>query len=357
MIAIEALDTARINGRDVELIAGESILQAARRTGHDIPTLCEDPRLGSSGACRLCLVKVKGRTAPIAACSQGLQPGMVVITEDDELRDVRRSILKMVLSQDGSGECSACRPGRLCRLHELAQSYGAVSVTGRESPDRGLVTDANPFIVRDYSQCIYCYRCTMVCTELEGAHAITVSGRGGSTGISTAGESGLLTSPCTFCGQCLQVCPTGALTNRKRAPVVQDEAVERVRTICPYCGTGCGIELHVAAGKVVDITPDWSAPANQGSLCVKGQFGLDFIHHPDRLTTPLVRRNGRLAPASWDEAYGLIVERFQEIKRQSGPNAFALWASGRATNEANYLLQKMGRAVVGTNNIDNCART
>lgn len=357
MTANDGLAVARIDGREVELILGETILQAARRAGHDIPTLCEDPRLGSSGACRLCLVKIEDRPTPIPACSQALQPGMAVVTEDAELCELRRTILTMVLSQIPGTECPACRPERLCRLHELARAYGVNRAGETDTRTVVPISDANPFIVRDYSQCIYCYRCTLVCSELEGANAIVPTGRGGGTRISTAAGNGLLSSPCTFCGQCIQVCPTGALSDKKRYPVPGGEKINRIRTICPYCGTGCGIELHVSGGKVVDITPDWNAPANQGSLCVKGQFGLDFVDHPDRLTTPLIRRSGTLEPATWDEAYGLIVGRFQKIKQESGPGAFALWASGRATNEANYLLQKMGRAVVGTNNIDNCART
>ena len=133
--------------------------------------------------------------------------------------------------------------------------------------------------------------------------------------------------------------------------------VTRVRTVCPFCGTGCGINLHVAGEKVIGVSPDWTAPANQGSLCVKGQFGVDFIHSPDRLTNPLIRRNGRLTEASWEQAYGLIVEKFRQIKEESGPDALVFWSSARATSESNYLMQKFARAVIGTNNIDNCART
>lgn len=357
MIQENLSHTASIDGVEVEFRPRERIIDVARRAGTEIPSLCDDPRLGSSGACRLCLVKVDGSGDLVPACSRSLQPGMRVITKDHEILDLRRAILKLALSEIPSDMCTACQQVGPCRLHALAESHG-VRTAGYEGRNSGRrVEDPNPFILRDYEQCIYCYRCTLVCGELEMARAIFPTGRGFDTRISTSNDNGLLESPCTFCGQCIQVCPTGALFDKKRAGNGAAEDISTVRTICPYCGTGCGIELHVAQGKVVGVTPDWSAPANQGSLCVKGQFAMDFIHHRERLTTPLIRRDGELEPATWEEAYALIAARFREIKDQNGPDAFALWSSARATNEANYLFQKMGRVVLGTNNIDNCART
>lgn len=348
---------AMIDGIEVEVRPGETILQAARRAGTAIPTLCEDPRLGSSGACRLCVVKIDGRGGVVSACNHSLEPGVQVETRDAEIFELRKAILGLLVSESPADSCSACTADGPCQLHALAEEYGAVGVPYPVDTSDRVVQDPNPFILRDYSQCIYCYRCTLVCNELEAARAIVPSARGFKSRISTSGSDGLLSSPCTFCGQCVQVCPTGALTNRKSIQVEVGSPVEKVRTTCPYCGTGCGIELHVSDGKIVDVTPDWTTPANQGALCVKGQFGMDFVGHPDRLTTPLIRRNGSFEPAGWDEAYDLIVERFNEIKSESGPDAFAIWASGRAPSEGNYLLQKMGRAVIGTNNVDNCART
>lgn len=346
-----------IDGAQIQYQPGERILDAAHRAGRVIPTLCHDPRLGSSGACRLCLVKIEGADAPVPACDRELQPGMRVITEDEDLLGWRRAILKLALSENPPETCTACQQVEPCRLHALAQAHGveASAYAGRTSGR--FVQDPNPFIVRDYTQCIHCYRCTQVCSELEAAQAIFPSGRGFETQISTSQHNGLLESPCTFCGQCIQVCPTGALFEKKRLGKASAEEVTKVRTTCPYCGTGCGIELHVADDRVVGVSPDWTAPANQGSLCVKGQFAMDFIHHRQRLTTPLIRTDGELKPATWEEAYRLIADRMQQIKEQNGPDAFALWSSSRATNEANYLFQKLGRAVLGTNNIDNCART
>jgi formate dehydrogenase alpha subunit len=352
-------DKAQINDTSVEIRPGESILDAARRAGIFIPTLCYDSRLAPTASCRLCLVKLNGNSKPIAACAHELKPNTQVITEDAELNRWRKSILRLVLSENPQEECWKCRQQELCELHSLTHRYAVErGFEGREFSGK-TSEDPNPFILRDYSQCIHCYRCTRVCAEVEQAYAIAPAGRGFQTEISASFGSHLLDSPCTFCGQCIQTCPTSALLNRKMVAAAAHAQTETVRTICPYCGTGCGIELHVARdeNKVVGVTPDWNAPANHGSLCVKGQFGLDFIHSSDRLTQPLIRRNGKLKESSWDEALDLIADRFGEIKDQSGPNAFAFWSSSRSTTESNYLMQKFARAVIGTNNVDNCART
>ena len=347
---------AFIDGVAVPVEGEQSILEATRALGTHVPTLCYDPRLEPVGSCRLCLVKVEGRRLPVAACAQRLEPGMRVTTSDEELRDLRQMILRLVLSENPGGECPKCRELGPCELHRLAEEYqvgtGLPGITSGARSD-----DANPFILRDYPKCIYCYRCTRVCAEVEQAHAIAPAGRGFATRIATPFDGGLLESPCTFCGQCIQTCPTGALADRKMLGRARAEEVTEVRSICPFCGTGCGITLRVARGQVIGATPDWSSAPSQGSLCVKGQFGLDFIHRPDRLTTPLIRRGGALEPASWEEAYDLIARQFMAIKAESGPDAFAFWSSARGTSEANYLMQKLARAVIGTNNIDNCART
>jgi predicted molibdopterin-dependent oxidoreductase YjgC len=349
--------TALIDGKKIEISPGESILRAARRAGIDVPTLCYDDRLRPSASCRLCVVKVEGRRLPIASCAHELEPGMEIVTTGAELAERRRTIVNLVLSENPESDCRKCRELGPCELHALARKLGAENGKIEGATSGALVEDANPFILRDYANCIYCYRCTRVCGEVEQAHAIIPAGRGFESRIATPFDGSLLDSPCTFCGQCIQTCPTGALMDKKMLGKARAEEVTKVRSVCPFCGTGCGINLHVARGEVIGVTPDWQAPANEGSLCVKGQFGTDFIHHPDRLTSPLVRKNGKFAEASWDEAYDLIVEKFARIKEESGPGAFAFWSSSRGTSESNYLMQKFARAVIGTNNIDNCART
>jgi len=348
---------AFIDGVEVPVEGERSILDAARASGAAIPTLCHDPRLDPAGSCRLCLVKVEGRRLPLAACAQRLEAGMRVTTSDAELRSLRRTILRLLLSENPSGDCVKCRELGPCELHRLAEEYDVASAALAGATSGARHQDANPFILRDYAKCIYCYRCTRVCAEVEQAHAIVPAGRGFATRIATPFDGGLLDSPCTFCGQCIQTCPTGALADRKMLGRARAAEVAEVGSICPFCGTGCGITLRVAGGQVIGATPDWSSAPSQGSLCVKGQFGLDFIHRRDRLTIPLIRRGGALQPASWEEAYGLIARQFTAIKAESGPEAFAFWSSARGTSEANYLMQKLARAVIGTNNIDNCART
>jgi formate dehydrogenase alpha subunit len=348
---------AVIDGKAIEFSAGESILEVSRRSGSSVPTLCYDPRVQAAGSCRLCVVKVKGSRFPVASCSRPLTDGMEVITGDAELEEWRRTILGLVLSENPAGECARCAEIGPCELHALARAYGVEAGSFAGQTSGKLVDDLNPFIERNYSECIYCYRCTRVCGELEQAHAIVPAGRGFATRIAAPFDDGLLTSSCTFCGQCVQTCPTGALMDKKMKGRARAEEVTKVRSVCPFCGTGCGINLHVAGGHVIGVTPDWSAPANRGSLCVKGQFGVDFIHSPERLTAPLIRRNGAFHEASWEEAYGLVAATFAHIKNESGPGAFAFWSSSRGTSESNYLMQKFARAVIGTNNIDNCART
>ncbi len=350
-------ETARIDDKTLIIRSGESILEAARRVGIDIPSLCYDHRVEPSASCRLCLVRVNGNSQPLAACTHALKPGAEVITHDDELTRWRKGILRLVLSENPKGDCLKCKEQGPCELHSLAGQYGVYQGYEGHALSGKSTEDSNPFILREYTQCIHCYRCTRVCAELEQANAIAPVGRGFTTTIEASFGSGLLDSPCTFCGQCIQTCPTGALLDRKLVERTPSNKVEKVRTICPYCGTGCGIELHVAEDKVIGVTPDWKAPANNGSLCVKGQFGMDFIHSSDRLSSPLIRRNGKLTEGSWEEALNLIAGRFRKIKDQSGSDAFAFWSSSRSTTESNYLMQKFARAVIGTNNIDNCART
>jgi len=349
----------RIDGRTVDIVDGETVLDAARRAGADIPTLCYDPRLAPGGSCRLCLVEVEGRAQPAPACAFPASEGMSVRTAGERLDRFRRNLLELVLSEIPEGECRHCAEIGPCELHRLAERYGARGKGRFRGATSGArVDDGNPFILRDYERCIYCYRCTRICNEVEQAHAIVPGGRGFASRITTLLERGLQETDCTFCGQCINTCPTGALADLPRVGKAKaSDITASVPTVCPYCGTGCLIKLDVAGDRIVGVRPDFSSEVSRGSLCIKGQFGWEFVHAPDRLTTPLVRRNGELQPASWDEAYSLIVERFTEIKDRYGPDSMAFWTSARATSEANYLMQKLARAVIGTNNVDNCART
>lgn len=347
-----------IDETNVVFADGETLLQVAQRVGLDIPTLCYDPRLEPAGTCRLCLVEIEGRATPVPACAFPAAEGLRIHTASSRLTDFRRSLLDLVLSEQPESQCRRCAEIGPCELHQLAAQYGARGDRFRGAKSGISLNDGNPFILRDYEQCISCYRCTRVCAEVEQAHAIVPGGRGFETRITTLFERGLMDSTCTFCGQCINTCPTGALADLPRLGKAKaTEITASPKTVCAFCGTGCTLHLDVAGDHIVGVRPDFDSPVSRGSLCVKGQFGWEFVHSPERLTTPLVRTNGTLSPATWEEAYAVIAERLGAIKTAHGPDAIVLWSSARATSEANYLFQKLARAVVGTNNIDNCART
>jgi len=327
----------RINDKPATFREGDTILEVARRVGADIPTLCYDPRLEPAGSCRLCLVEIEGGGQPVPACTFPASEGVKVRTHSPELVRYRRRLLALVLS---------------------AGEHGAQGRRFRGASSGAPVDDGNPFILRDYDQCIYCYRCSRVCNEVEQAHAIVPGGRGFATRITTLFERGLMDTSCTFCGQCINTCPTGALADLRRVGKAKAADISKsVKTVCPFCGTGCTLYLDVAADRIVGVRPDFGSPVSRGSLCVKGQFGWEFVHSPDRLIGPLIRKGGQLREATWEEAYDLIAKRLASIKAAYGPNSIAFWTSARAANEANYLMQKFARAVIGTNNVDNCART
>jgi predicted molibdopterin-dependent oxidoreductase YjgC len=357
----------KLDGRPVPFRAGESVLEAARRAGHEVPSLCYDPRLAAYGACRVCVVKVSGRV--VASCTTRAAQGLEVVT-DDEIASLRKSLVELTGSLLPSDQpCPQCRLEGTCEFHRVAAAVGA-DLDGRFAGAAGGARDPdpNPFLGRDYSRCINCYRCVRICDEIEGDNALAVRGRGFDATIATWFSRGLEESTCELCGQCIHTCPTGALSDRKMAtkiaevekrvglPILAGD-IRRAESVCPYCGTGCGVTLNAAHGELLGVTPVMNAPASEGALCVKGQYGTDFISSPDRLTTPLVRRWGRLREATWDEALDLVAARLVDNRGQHGADAFAAWASARTTSEANYLLMKVTRGVIGTNNIDNCQRT
>lgn len=348
-----------VDGERVAFRAGESVFQAARRAGAFIPALCFDERLAPGGHCRLCLVEIEGQSRPVASCTQRARPNLSIRTETPRVRALQRTLLEMVLSENPPGECRHCTDLIPCELHQLAARLGVARGRFAGRASGASAPDPNPFIARDYEACIACYRCVRVCAEVEGDFAITAAGRGFDTRIAAPFDRGLEDSSCTFCGQCVQTCPTGALGDRRfRAAAAGAPAAERsaVRSVCTYCGTGCSIDLHAAGGRLVGVTPDPHGAANRGALCVKGQFGFDFVMSPERLTTPLIRERGRLRAASWDEALDFTASRLFEVRERHGADAFYAIASGRSTNEAAYLTQKFARAAIGTHQVDNCAR-
>jgi formate dehydrogenase alpha subunit len=347
-----------IDGKEIQVPKGTMLLDACRQAGADIPTLCYDPDLKLAGSCRMCVVEAKGRRNLIAGCVSPAENGMVIETESADVIEARKVVLELLLARHKL-ECHTCEKDGDCKLQDYCYRYGvSESRYAGEGPHFGM-EDPNPFIKRDYDKCIMCTRCVRACQEITGAIAINVKDRGHHAKISTAFDGKLADSTCVFCGQCVMVCPVGALTSKVSAGKGKPYQTEKVPTTCTYCGTGCTFQLNVKDNKVVGVTSvrdaDWS-PVNKGALCVKGRFGWDFINSNERLTTPLIKENGEFRPASWDEALDYAANKLKEIKEKSGPDSMALFSSARMTNEENYLAQKMMRAAIGSNNVDHCAR-
>ncbi len=346
--------TIRIDGRLYPAQMGKTVLQIATENGLDIPTLCYHPKLSIVGACRMCVVEVSGSRGLMTACSTIATDGMEVFTQSEKVIASRKTTLELLLS-DHPMECLTCEATGTCKLQKYAYEYG---VTGQayRAPERDFpLDDTNPFFVRDMSLCITCGLCVRVCQEVVGASALGFSERGDRTFVGPAFGQDVTDSTCVSCGSCVTVCPTGALTvkharNRRRTANLQ-----RVQTTCSYCGVGCQLELLVDRGEVIGVEPVEAGP-NEGFLCVKGRFGFNFINHPDRLKTPLIKRDGKFVEASWDEALDLVAQRLGSIRDESGPDSLAALSSARCTNEENYLMQKLFRGVIGTNSIDHCAR-
>jgi len=344
------LVTLRINGITVQASSGETVLTVARRTGIDIPALCHHPKISSSGACRVCLVEING--VPMTSCTTHAEDKMEVITNSPYIEHLRRDMIDLILS-DHPNDCMVCQKTGECELQELAYKYGIRNPIF--SGERRIYSkkDGNPFIDRDMEKCILCGRCIKICDEVQGVGAIDFAYKGFDTKVCPPFEKDL---NCEFCGQCVMVCPTGALTGKAWIGKGRYWKIQEVDTTCPYCGIGCNITLHISDNRIVRVTSPEDSVVNKGLLCVKGRFGYEFVSSPDRLKTPLIRKDNELHPASWEEALSYAAKRFLEIKETHGPDAIAGLSSARCTTEDNYLFQKFIRVAIGTNNVDHCAR-
>jgi len=342
-----------INGVQCQVELGSTILQAAQKIGINIPTLCYDERLAAHGACRICVVEVKGARALMASCSTPVAEGMVIETNSPSVMEARKEILRLMI-ENHPLDCLTCEKSGNCILQDLCYEYDVKEGGFYGEKKSYPIDDSNPFFIYDPNKCILCGKCVRVDNELQCTGAINLIDRGFKTHVGVAGDRTFEDSNCVSCGNCVSVCPVGALMSKKPEKFRQWE-VKKVRTTCSYCGVGCQMELLVKDNKVVGIEPVNVEP-NDGLLCVKGKFGYRFLNHHDRLKTPLIRKDGELKEASWDEAMDLIVSKVKEIKREYGPGAFGALSSARCTNEENYLMQKLFRAVIGTNNVDHCAR-
>lgn len=343
-----------IDGINLSVPDGISVLDAARKANIRIPTLCHLPDLTPDGACRLCLVKIEGRTALAAACVQPVADGMVVHTHTQEVLSARKAMLELLLANHPV-DCLACVRNLSCELQSLAAELGVRNIRFQGAKRRYPIDNTNSFIVRDNEKCILCGRCVRTCQELQCCNVLDFSQRGFNAKVSPAWDTEAAESECVYCGACVSACPVGALTEKNFWEAGNPD--RKIRTTCPFCGVGCNFDLNVKDERIIGVTSSPDAPVNGRLLCVKGRFGVDFVHSPHRLTTPLIRRDGELKPASWEEALDLVAENFGSIKDNYGADALAALSSARCTNEENYLMQKFMRAAIGTNNIDHCART
>jgi len=348
-----------IDGRAHDVPEGLTVLQACRALGIEIPTLCEMRDLAPDGSCRMCMVKItqRGRTAMKISCAEPVSEGMEIVTMDDEIFESRRFILDLLCSNH-EFDCFRCAANSDCRLQDYSMQY---RIDRTDFPDGRFighkVDSSNPFLTFHADRCIMCRRCVRACGELQGRNVIALTQRGFDTRMSTSWEMPWELTNCESCGNCVSVCPVGALEAKDHQRGYRDWQVEdKVVTTCPHCGVGCQLELQVRGGRVVGVEPAYG-PANRGILCVKGKFGsYKFASSSDRLTDPLIKENGEFRKAGWDEALDLIADRMKAIIAKDGPDAIAGFSCSRAPNEDNYMFQKMMRAAIGTNNVDNCAR-
>ncbi|MFP4029164.1 MAG: formate dehydrogenase subunit alpha [Candidatus Brocadiia bacterium] len=340
-----------IDDVQVTVPEGKTVLEAAEKAGIYIPTLCNDEDLAPYGACRLCIVEIEGMKGLPTSCTTRAADGMVVHTDTEQVNEVRRTICQMLIA-DHSSDCLTCASNQECELQEVARHLGVTEQTMDATEREREVDDSNPFFERDMSRCILCLRCVRACHEVRGVGAIEVVGRGYESKIGTFDDMPLSESVCESCAECIARCPTGALSVKSETM----PATRWVSTTCPYCGCGCGLDLGIRGDEIVQVRGEESHVVNKGSVCVKGRFGLDFVGSPDRLSKPLIRRNGQLKEAEWDEALDLVANRLSEIKDEYGSDALAGLSSAKCTNEENYVFQKFVRAAFGTNSVDHCAR-
>lgn len=350
--------TVTVDGEAVAARPGETLLDVARRRGVVVPTLCHDDRLRPTGACRMCLVESSDSRRLVPACRHPVAEGLEVRTDSARVQRHRKALLALYQAD----QPEAVVPGS--ELDRWMRRYGvAAGVPALESQRAGRPDDDNAFIRFQPERCILCARCTRYCDEVEAVAAIGIGHRGPQTTVVTAEMRGLLDTSCELCGGCVDTCPTGALVEKKALPRQMELAsLPTVRTTCGYCGVGCQMDLTVdrEKGEIVRVaSPPPGSTTNDGNLCVKGRFATGYVGHPDRLTTPLVRDHatGELVPTDWETALDRAVRSLQDVKARHGAHALGFISSSRATNEENYLVQKLARAAFGTNNCHQCAAT
>lgn len=357
----------KIDGRDIVAQEGNTVLEAALSNGIEIPNLCYNKKVSHTAACRLCIVKIDGIRGGIPSCTTLVKEGMDITAFDDEIEEVRNTTLDLLLSNHND-DCISCVKDGSCELQDLAFRY-SLGHSDRSFPPIWQEIDktsdvSSPVLNYDASKCIQCQRCVRACAEIQGKDILTLTERGIRTTVGT-GYSEWQESMCDGCGECAQICPVGAITVKQvygsRKRIRQCDIDKTTQTTCGYCGVGCQLDIATkkacSAGSesMIQVTGADAIP-NFGKLCVKGRLGLDFTTKDDRLKSPMIRKNGELVDVEWSEAIDYVARRFQEIKDKDGKESIAGLASARCTNEENFVFQKFVRSVLGTNNVDHCAR-
>jgi predicted molibdopterin-dependent oxidoreductase YjgC len=350
--------TITIDGKKVSANPGQTILEVAKSLGIYIPTLCHYQKTTNVGACRVCVVEVENARSLVASCCMPVSPNMVIRTDTKAVRAAQKMIVELLWSS-GDHNCLTCEQNGQCELQNLVY-WLKIENPRFEIKTPGYALDnSNKMIMRDMNKCILCGRCVRACNEIQVNEVLDFALRSSDAKVGPAFDDDYINSSCVFCGECVQVCPTGAITLKQAKFAGRPWELSKVKTTCTYCGVGCQMDLFTKDNKIVKVMGNRDyGPPNDGSLCVKGRFGMDFVAHPDRLQKPLIRyrKKGDLEEATWDEAFKFIADKLSKIKQEHGGDSIAGLASARCSNEENYLFQKFMRAAIGTNNVDHCAR-
>lgn len=348
-----------IDGRSVEATADQTVLDAARAAGIYVPALCHHPKTGKAGRCRACVVEVEGVRGLKESCALPVKEGMVVQTQTPRVLETRRLVVDLLLSE-GHHNCLSCQANGECELQAMAYQVGVERPSFLIESEPTPLDESAPGIVREADKCIQCGRCVKACQDGVVNQVLAFGYRASHAKVVCDHDVPMNESSCVQCGECVQVCPVGALVLKQpRERKIRPFETKATKVTCPYCGVGCQIDLHTRDNRYAFAMAhegQWDKQPNKGMLCVKGRFGLDFVDAPDRLRTPLIRKDGELREASWDEALDLVAARLKQTKEQHGADAVGFFTSAKVSNEENYALGRFARAVIGTNNVDHCAR-
>lgn len=350
-----------VDGKEIIANQGENLLKVALANDIDIPNLCYHEKITPTGSCRLCIVKIEGQKGCVPSCTVEVKEGMKIVAFDDQLENMRKMILDMILATHND-DCITCSRDGDCVLQDLAFRYNLGRGERKLPPIWNMLNnvsdESSQVLSYDATKCISCERCIKVCYEVQGKGVLSYANRGIDT-YTVAGFNAWRKSECDGCGECLQICPVGAITMKpiysERKRIRKKDADQVKQTTCPYCGVGCQLKISIRKNKIIKVMGAEDLP-NNGKTCVKGRFGLDFVNRPERLTRPLIKKQDKFVEVSWEEATGYIAKRFKEIKDKYGVQAIAGLSSARCTNEENFVFQKFIRSVIGTNNVDHCAR-